>query len=290
MRFRELILGLALIGVAVPLVFVLFYVGLISLVEEVAAGVIAVMIVTGVSLVYHSRKSETIPESITTETSNVPLPTSNPLTYDFFNPLYVEIGEINRTFQTGRRLPYMQYPTAAWTATKQDAKCRLMEPDLKNRLSKFYDTLGEISDSSRQLIRIADEALLKSTRKEFGKDVVRYDWRVFGFTDGLSQGSFSFQPVEAVINGLDAAELIKRDYNPVEQYQIQIGLQIRGSNEVRYRDTTMDIMKRIFSEAIKETSQNETMEKARDAVNWIKQEGPQLHDDLGKVLERALKP
>ncbi len=206
----------------------------------------------------------------------------------FLNPLYIEIGRINRALET-QTLPYRQYGSEEWMKFKEDSRFRLMDGKLRNDLSQFYETLARISELSRLLIRAADEGLLNSVREHFGEDIQMCSWNVIGYKKEVAQGSLSLQPVEAVINGRDLIEHASILYSPMDTYQIQAGLQRKGSNEVPWRSIDANLMKLIFARAAREISESEITKEAREKELWGKREGSRLHEELGKILDKSFQ-
>ena len=206
----------------------------------------------------------------------------------FYNPLYIEIGRICRALEN-QTLPYRNYSTEVWMKFREDSKFRQMDNELRSDLNQFYDALARISELSRLLIRVADEALLDSVREDYGENIQMCNWQILGYKKGVVQGNLSLQPVEAIINGRDLIEHASILYSPMDTYRIQIGLQSKGSNEVPWRDIDTESMRRIFTRATKETSENKIAKEAREKELWVKKDCSRLHEELGRILDRLFQ-
>jgi uncharacterized protein YdcH (DUF465 family) len=206
----------------------------------------------------------------------------------FYNLLYIEIGRINEAFEN-ETLPYRRYSTEEWEKFKEDSRFRQMDGKLRADLSKFYDALARISELSRRLIRIAEEALLDSVREDFGEDVQMCMWQIVGYNKSVAQGNLPLQSVEAIINGRNLIEHASMLYPNLDAYKIQVGLQSKSSNEVPWRDINVDQMKAIFTRAIRTTAESGTAKEAREQESWVKQEGPKLHEELGRILDKSFR-
>ena len=205
-----------------------------------------------------------------------------------YNLLYIEIGRINHVFEN-ETLPYMRYSTEEWEKFKEDSRFRQMDGKLRADLSQFYDTLAGISELSRRLIRIADEALLDSVREGFGQEVQMCNWQVVGYKKELSQGNLPLRAIEAIINGRNLIEQASKEYGPMDTYKVQIGLQVKGSNEVPWRDIDVAQMNTIFTRAIRTTAESGETKEADEKESWVKQEGPKLHEELGRILDKSFR-
>jgi len=206
---------------------------------------------------------------------------------ELYGPLYVDVGKALKELSSSSATGY--YRSDQWSKVVENYHYRVIKVDMRGRLDAFYMLLDKVTSQLSELNRIADSSILKSVREEFGSDIERADWSIYGFREAVSQGNLNITILHVGLEGVDLTAYLKRLYPFMDSYRVTISLQRRGSNQMSPQDVELESAQRIMAKATTEISEHPKVEAQKKAVQELAGLGKDLRERLGKIVEAPWK-
>ncbi len=200
-----------------------------------------------------------------------------------YGPLYEEITETVELFSNDVSIVY-DYPSAEkWTSIKKKYYYLLIDADLRNELSRFYELLEQVSTKKYILLNSTGKLLFKNLRERSGRDVDSISCEIILEKD-RKRSTADLDLKIPISNGKHPLDYAKRIYPSYDFYDFEVTMngpelhrRIQSAEEKRMLDE-------VIQKTIEEINKDSVTHFLKDTSSKILRSAQSLKYKLGKII------